>query len=300
MKREVKAGVNFLKRLALRCGKLDKAKAELFAEKLQKLLCDKYDEHWYPECPSKGQAFRCIRINNGTPCDEALMKACKESELTLPELGLPPEITLWMDPLEVCVRAGENSMPFTIASFEAGKEGEDDAKGEHDDDSANLETSDYHSATSSDCGSTASSDTEEEAKDGDTEEEGKDGDTEEEAKDGETEGGDQEKEKEEEKKDAAEGDTYKIQMVPRVRKRHDKVQLVRNMLPPTLQYFYHPAPIWPQYSKGAPVFMTTMCGPPPPPPPPPPVFSYYLLPPPPPPQFIMPQASLQPWCPAQR
>ncbi|XP_023275626.1 maternal B9.15 protein-like [Seriola lalandi dorsalis] len=279
MKREVKAGVNFLKRLVVARGKLDEAKAELFSEKLQKLLCDKYEGHWYPDCPSKGQAYRCIRVNNGVLCDEVVLKACEESELTATELGLPPEITVWIDPLEVCARSGENSRPFTITSFEDKEEGREGVKGEQDD-SINLDTSDYHSATSSDCGSTASSDTEEEAREGAME-------------------GEQEKEeKEVVKKDAAEGDTYTIMMVPRIRKRQgegpNKIKYVRNLLPASLQYYYHPAPVWPQYKKGAPVFLTTVCAPPAPPPPPQQVFGYYILPQPS-PQFILPQASLQPW-----
>lgn len=58
MKREVNAGVDFLKRLAVANGKLDEAKADVFGEKLQKILLDKYHGHWYPESPSRGQAYR--------------------------------------------------------------------------------------------------------------------------------------------------------------------------------------------------------------------------------------------------
>ncbi|KAM9852316.1 maternal B9.15 protein [Aulostomus maculatus] len=279
MRREVKAGVDFLKRLAVARGKLDEAKAELFAGKLQKLLCDKYDKHWYPESPSKGQAYRCIRINHGFPVDEVLLKACEESELTPGELCLPPEVTVWIDPLEVCARAGENSRPFTVACFN--EEGEDEEGGPDDSsvDAINLDTSDYHSATSSDCGSTVCSDTEEEA-----------------VKDGETEG---EHEKDTLKKELAEGGTYTIAMVPRLRKRDgpNKVKYIRNMRPTNLQYFYPQTAVWPQYKKGAtPVFLTTVCAPPAPPPQPQPqqVFGYYILPQPS-PQFILPQATLQPW-----
>lgn len=99
-------------------------------------------------------------------------------------------------------------------------------KGDREDSSVNLDTSDYHSATSSDCGSTASSDTEEEAKDGDLEE--------------------QEKLEEDVMKEAAEGKTYAVTMVPRVRKWQtealNKVKYVRKkvIFPP----FFGLKPIW--------------------------------------------------------
>ncbi|XP_020793265.1 maternal B9.15 protein [Boleophthalmus pectinirostris] len=287
MIREVKAGVNFLKRLVVARGKLEETKAELFAEKLQQHLCSRYDDHWYPDSPSKGQAFRCIRINNGVLSDEAVLKACVESELKPSDLGLPRELTLWIDPLEVCARSGENSRPFTVATFTEEDRKEESLKNTHEDslseESINLDTSDYHSATSSDCGSAASSDTEEESKD-----------QEEEVKDGEEEG--EPKKEKDVKKETAEGDAYTIAMVPRLRGRNieglKKVKYVRNMVPPSLQYYYQPTQVWSPYKKAPPVFLTTVCAPPPPPPQP--LVGYYILPQPS-PQFILPQASLQPW-----
>ncbi|CAL8247835.1 unnamed protein product [Lota lota] len=288
MEREVSAGVHFLKRLALERGKLDAAEAEVFAGKLQRHLCDKYSGHWYKNCPSKGQAYRCIQINNGVVCDDVLLKACRESLLTPAQLGLPRELTLWIDPLEVCARSGENCRPFTVARFQeeeeqgpASRRGEEELKGEGQE-AGGLDTSDYHSATSSDCGSTASSDTEEEAKEP------------EEAKEARQAEGEEKGDLEE----AVQGEPYVIAMVPRCRERAwkqsrdgpNKTKFARNLLPATLQYFYQPAPAWPRFKKNAPVFLTPVCAPLPPPPP---VFGYYFLPQPS-PHFIVPQATLQP------
>ncbi|KAJ8334628.1 hypothetical protein SKAU_G00402670 [Synaphobranchus kaupii] len=273
MKKEVTAGVEFLRRLAHERAGIDETRAKQFAEKLKDLLCEKYAHHWYPDNPSKGQAFRCIRIDGKGPCDESVLKACAESKLKPSELALPQELTLWIDPLDVCARAGEGYRYFTVAHFKEHGEVEEEEEeplrdGEAGADTAgNPDTSDYHSASSDDCGSEASSDAEEEGKEGGGKGAMK---------------GEKKKRVEKEKEGAA---PFVIAMRPRPRER----LICRKLQFPNLQYFYCPAPMWPQYKKKGPVFLSTVC-----PPPPPPVLQYYVLPKQP-PQFIVPQATLQPW-----
>lgn len=59
MRREIAAVVFFLKRLVKKGEKLESHKIELFVERLAVALQEKFKGHWYPENPSKGQAYRC-------------------------------------------------------------------------------------------------------------------------------------------------------------------------------------------------------------------------------------------------
>ncbi|KFO99799.1 Maternal B9.10 protein [Calypte anna] len=118
MKDEIAATVVFITRLVKRENKLSKHKMEKFAAKLTTILFEKYKNHWYLENPSRGQAFRCIRINRHQTRDPVLEQACVESNVDFNKLGLPKEMTLWVDPFEVCCRYGEKNRPFTVACFE--------------------------------------------------------------------------------------------------------------------------------------------------------------------------------------
>ncbi|XP_041657367.1 protein BTG3 [Cheilinus undulatus] len=149
MRREIAAVVFFLKRLVKRGEKLESEKVELFVERLAVALQEKFKGHWYPENPSKGQAYRCIRVNRFHRQDPELLRACHESGVQYRDLGLPRELTLWVDPGEVCCRYGEQNPCFSVASFSNDEEEDKDVAKKV---TSALErvTSDYHSGSSSD------------------------------------------------------------------------------------------------------------------------------------------------------
>ena len=77
-----------------------------FSQRLEELLAEKYRNHWHPENPRKGSAFRCIRING--KMDPVIKEAAKVTGLSNIATYLPKEFTMWIDPNEVSYRFGED------------------------------------------------------------------------------------------------------------------------------------------------------------------------------------------------
>lgn len=64
----------------------------------------RFEKHWFPDLPSKGQGYRCIRVNCLNPVDFTLEMAASKCGLRYKDLKLPAELTVWVDPSEVCYR----------------------------------------------------------------------------------------------------------------------------------------------------------------------------------------------------
>uniref|UniRef100_A0A673G2V0 B-cell translocation gene 4 n=1 Tax=Sinocyclocheilus rhinocerous TaxID=307959 RepID=A0A673G2V0_9TELE len=76
MKEEIAATVFFIARLA----------KEKFAVELTSVLFENYKSHWYPENPTKGQAFRCLRMNKAQTRDPVIERACRQINRYIPSL----------------------------------------------------------------------------------------------------------------------------------------------------------------------------------------------------------------------
>jgi len=108
MRKEVSSAVDFITKLLRSSGRVNTDALDIFNVTLTRLLCDKYNNHWFPEKPFKGSGFRCLRINHKMEpviTQAAVASGLKEEELLL---NLPNELTMWIDPQEVSYRIGED------------------------------------------------------------------------------------------------------------------------------------------------------------------------------------------------
>ena len=109
MKLELLSASNFLVHL-IRLAKRNVTESQLgkFRESLIEVLRRRYRDHWFPEKPFKGSGYRCIRING--KMDPVIAQAGDSCGLSAAFLHstFPSELTMWIDPLEVSYRIGEN------------------------------------------------------------------------------------------------------------------------------------------------------------------------------------------------
>lgn len=83
---------------------LNQDQLQEFSRKLSNVLHARFANHWYPEKPTKGQAYRCVRINSNYHVEPSIAQVCSEMNLSYHSLRLPLELTLWIDPHEVTCR----------------------------------------------------------------------------------------------------------------------------------------------------------------------------------------------------
>ena len=79
--------------------------ATQFRLRLEELLSQRFKDHWDTRNPSKGSAYRCIRINS--KMDPVVSEAAKVTGLKDISKYLPAEFTMWIDPRDVSYRFGE-------------------------------------------------------------------------------------------------------------------------------------------------------------------------------------------------
>ncbi|NXH18349.1 BTG2 protein, partial [Bucco capensis] len=105
---EIAAAAGFVTSLLRTRDCVSEQQLQVFSGALREALAEHYKHHWFPDKPSKGSGYRCIRINH--KMDPIISKAASQIGLSLPQLYqlLPSELTLWVDPDEVSYRIGED------------------------------------------------------------------------------------------------------------------------------------------------------------------------------------------------
>ncbi|OTF73719.1 Tob1-like protein, partial [Euroglyphus maynei] len=103
---EIEVALNFL--ISFLYNKLPRRRVNQFGEELELIVRNRFDDHWYPDEPSKGSAYRCIHCN--PQLDSSLFReAALKSGLNLQDVqqNFPTELSIWIDPGEVSYRISE-------------------------------------------------------------------------------------------------------------------------------------------------------------------------------------------------
>ena len=118
---ELLSASNFLVHLVrLAKRNVNESQLQKFRENLIEVLQQRYCDHWFPERPFKGSGYRCVRING--KMDPIIGKAGDNCGLSSAFLHstFPSELTMWIDPLEVSYRIGENGSICVLYEYSEG------------------------------------------------------------------------------------------------------------------------------------------------------------------------------------
>jgi len=105
---ELQSAANFLVHLIRRKHTGSDVQLEKFRIAIVEVLRRRYRDHWFPDKPCKGSGYRCIRINGRV--DPIIAQAAEIVGMPANTIHqtFPSELTMWIDPLEVSYRIGEN------------------------------------------------------------------------------------------------------------------------------------------------------------------------------------------------
>lgn len=116
MVRQTKDAANFL--ASFLSPSVDRSHRRDFVSRVQNILMDKFQFHWYVQDPLRGQGYRCQRLDPRPEKERLIGESLHFAGLINDDIKLPLQLTLWIDPHEVAYRIGdEDGSICTLATY---------------------------------------------------------------------------------------------------------------------------------------------------------------------------------------
>lgn len=131
MKDEVSCATDFIAGFVQKADDVSYSAAERFKQCFADRMTKKYSQHWHPQKPQRGSAYRSIVIDHDS-IDPLIFAALKDVNLDSGRMvknvqkKLPRELTLWVDPNEVSYRFGDHGSVGILYSQSPAKEATSD------------------------------------------------------------------------------------------------------------------------------------------------------------------------------